>query len=213
MRNLLSGLLLLVIFCSCSKSDDSNVSPPQFDYENLSAIFYVEGNSAPPVVDWHGDIGQFGLQGSNQGVDINPQTGVISWDKTLPLGVSEIQVIAFNNGGISSKMISIENMFEGNFSGSSTLELTTRDLDLNFSQNGSGLLISYGLVTREVPGTWNMEENQVSGEYPNPDEMLTYWIEGELIDSKVGPKIEGKFSVGNQFAGSVGTFAVTLKAQ
>ena len=213
-RFIYSILVFVVVLHSCSRSDDGASGPPELNYnQSLTASFFTAGSSAAPTVNWNGDQGQFGLQNVVEGVSIDRNTGVISWTKDLALGVSEVTVLAFNNAGTASETVTIENQFQGDFSGTYTLEGTTRDLDLNFAPDNTAVLKTYGLIIREMTGTWTREDNVIKGDFDSPDEMLIYIIDGTLGNAKtgeIGSRLAGKFGVGNNYAGVIGVFAAEL---
>ena len=187
-------VVLIGILYSCSKSED--VSPPTFSYtQPLTACFFQNGNSAAPTVDWNGDQGQFALQDLVEGVTLDTQTGVISWDKTLAIGLSNFSIVAGNQAGTRSATVTIENILEGNFGGSYTLGGTTDDLDLNISKDGTAVLVIHGPVFRSLEGPWALEDGRVKAEFQNPVDLSTYFLDGELMVTKTGAKIEGSYIV------------------
>ena len=198
-KKLLYMVVLTGVLYSCSKSDDENISAPEVTYQQtLTACLFQEGSSAAPTINWNGDEGQFGLQDLVEGVSINPQTGVILWDKTLALGLSEITVLAFNNGGTTTTTVTIDNQLVGNFGGSYTFETFSNDLDLNFSKEGTGVLVDHGVPLEQLMGNWTIEDGILEAVYPELDQPITHYIDGQITISQTGVTIHGKYSRGYQ---------------
>ncbi len=210
MKRKFSTLVLLFgIIYSCSKSDD--VGPPQFAYaQPLEACFFQEGNSLAPSVDWNGDQGQFALQDLVESVTLDAQTGVISWDKTLAPGLSNFSVLASNQAGTRSTTVSIENILVGNFGGSYSLGGSSYDLDLNFTKDGTGTLVVHGPAFRQIEGSWTIEDGLFTGEFQDPEDSFTYFMDGELTITKTGAKIAGTFTASNGYVFIPGSFELFL---
>lgn len=169
---------VLCVLLSCSKSDDANKAAPTVNYsQELKATFFTEGQSAPTQVNWHGDVGRFGLQEAIEGLTIDEKTGIVSWGKLLPPGVHSINIIAYNNAGTTTIPVTIENPLHGRFRGDlfpAVYEIGNTDfmIEFDFKKDGSlsgstQLKNSEGdtVGPYEFFGNFNVEKNEVSGSF------------------------------------------------
>ncbi|WP_273568781.1 hypothetical protein [Maribacter halichondriae] len=204
--------LLVCMICSCSKSDDVPIGPPEISYDQTQykTSFYKAGSSVAPTVDWKGDKGRFGLLNSRKGVSINTETGIINWDKTLPLGsarANQLDVLAYNNAGEDTVLeMGIENKFEGLFKGSyepgGFIVLGSKFFaEFNFMSNKlEGVLIAEddnGVVvdTSPIEGSWQREGNIITAEYTfvGAPEVNPRFIKATINYSKTEAYLEGRF--------------------
>lgn len=113
-------LLVITLVTSCSSDDDATaVQTPSVTYTatTLEAIFFQAGSSDAATVNWNGNQGDFSLSSTINGLSINSWTGVINWTSSLPYGTHNLQAIAVNSAGQSAIDITINNPFQGIFTG------------------------------------------------------------------------------------------------
>lgn len=194
-------LFLLAMIFSCTKSDETQqVGAPEVSYsQNVYQIpFHTEGISTAPTIEWNGDVGLFSLQKAVPGVSIDFQTGVLTWDGTLPIGENNIVVIAVNEARAVQAFVSLSHDFSGNFQGE--LEFPNFDpilpFDLNFETNGSATVSIGENGAPSDFGFWTMTGNTISGQYSWSDDLGPYLIEGTLTTTEAGAYIEGRFAEG-----------------
>lgn len=181
MKNTIRTMLLIgcLLLFGCSKSDDGKtISAPNLSYfQNVvKTPFHKVGSSEPPIIDWNGNQGSFGLENSIESVSIDSKTGIVSWGKTLSLDTNIINVIAFNNKGSTATAIQLKNEILGKFEGSYDpffeQVFTTLSIEFNFMDNG--ILNGHtrrtdldGIVqsTTILEGTWSRTGNKIDGEF------------------------------------------------
>lgn len=208
---ILSAVILTLMFTtSCSKNDDTVVVQEQqqqagepsdlvYNDPQTEVAFYSTGSTAAPNVNWNGETGSFMSNGSYDGITINSNTGVISWNKNLPLGENYISVRATNSKGSSVTQVILNNQFQGNFIGgynydpTSTI-LTDYGLTMNFASDETMLCVINGSTGA---GSWNT----ISGSYISVNFILagdpvTYKFEGEVVYSNsILPYIAGSYGI------------------
>ncbi len=138
---LISGIYLT----SCSPDIDDNLvyAPSDFYYPGtLSIPFYTNGTTGYPNINWGNESGTFTLNQTYQGVSINAQNGVISWNEDLPLGENLLTVTATNSAGSAETMVLFLHKFSGVFNGGynsdpNSTVIPSANLILNFDENGT----------------------------------------------------------------------------
>jgi hypothetical protein len=183
---------------ACSKSEGDNSTAPEISYDQttLQAAFYQEGQLAAPMIDWNGDPGQFGLESTIKGVSINPQSGSISWDKTLPLGVNDITVLAFNNSGTTSTIIQIDNRFSGKFQGffGTVILLGPDPIPMTFMFKADGGSTFNPGFDEPLEGSWEIDENMLEAQYHPIDNPENHqFLKGAVIYTSTEAYVEGSF--------------------
>ncbi|NAS11868.1 hypothetical protein [Poritiphilus flavus] len=168
--------LLLWMSLACSKSDDE-ISPPELRFsEEVITPFYTAGSSAPPMVNWNGNKGRFGIKNAVKGISIDSNSGIVSWKKTLPTGLNVIEVLAFNNAGSTSAFLEIEHLFHGEFKGLfDTFILVEGEpifINLKFNPEGS---CSYEHFSTSVEGFWEISKDSINA---------LFFFEGEEVDQR-----------------------------
>ncbi len=206
-------LLTTLIFClllSCSKSNDNPIAAPQVSYvQELTAAFFTEGQSEPPQVNWNGDLGQFRLESSIDGIAINATTGVISWDNSLSPGVHPITVLAFNDAGDTKINVQLENIFSGTFKGNWTLfgdSIST--IEITFRDDETAVLTINENAEQSGPGTWILTSADLSGDFFFSD--TRYDLNGELTHSQTEAFVAGTLRYDNPYDGFDGPFRIDI---
>lgn len=119
MKKIFPLLASVFLLLGCSKNDDAVISPPELSVSSiLSASFFQHGESPMPEVQWNGSQGKFGLENTLQGLSLNSETGQLSWNSSLPLGVHTVTLFAYNEAGKDLASLTINNQFQGTFRGS-----------------------------------------------------------------------------------------------
>jgi hypothetical protein len=114
------SLICSVYLTSCSPDidDDLVYAPSDFYYPGtLSIPFYTNGSTGFPNINWGNEAGIFTLNQTYQGVSINAQNGVISWNEDLPLGENLLTITATNSAGTAETMVLFLHKFSGIFNG------------------------------------------------------------------------------------------------
>lgn len=187
-------ILMLPFLFNCSKDEESmeEVMLPTVVYETTSyeSKFLTEGSTLEPVVNWNGNIGLFSLRPEGLGFSIDSASGVVSWDKTIDLGVNIIEVIAENTAGKVLIEVTVDNIFQGSFKGGfnydpNSNEITNKEF-YTYDFDPSGVVNSNSSFGQEA-GKWNIIIDN-SGFPPNIfiefDEVIErYYV--ERIDTKV----------------------------
>ncbi|MEZ5007399.1 MAG: hypothetical protein R2753_04500 [Chitinophagales bacterium] len=195
--NLFLSLIALLFFASCS--DDAVVlGPSDFSYSNatIDIEFYTSGQTGTPSIDWNGSIGTFGLADSYQGVSINSTTGVVTWNKGLPLGNNTIEIIATNANASLTISITLRNNFSGNFSGSYNYDSNSTTVDGNsnyklmFTENGTMTAMDLQI---EASGTYTINSmGELTAQYLYQGSSDSIYITGTVTYSNVqNPILDG----------------------
>jgi len=111
------AILLIFTIGACSNDDDTitgiRVTYAETKIEN---IFFEEGETLPPVVDWNGEEGTFSSSSeivTNGDVKIDKDTGVISWNSYILLGEVEIDIEVANSSHKTMVKVVINTVFKG----------------------------------------------------------------------------------------------------
>lgn len=203
---------LLLSGCEDSSCVPSPTNPcpsengPELVYAQTSyeTAFFVPGNTVAPSVSWAGGpVGTLSLGAPPAGVTVDPSTGVVSWDRSLPLGINHIQVRATNSLGTSVATLQIENYFEASFTGGFNEDPTSQDLPLGmlmgFNRDGSmTVVIDDGNCAGQQcdgNGTWSINASTVTARYVFPhvgaDGSDPFRADGTLTYSTAEARLEG----------------------
>lgn len=164
--NFLLPLLAVVLFLSSCVTAPSGLSFPD---STIDIPFYEAGSSETPSVEWSKDRGIFTLEREINGVSINNQTGVVSWNGNLPLNQTAVGVIAENSEGTTSTTLILDQKLSGEFNGSynftpATPVTTGDNFTLILGEDGS--LTAIDGTTSSVTGSWTLNPgNQIEARY------------------------------------------------
>ncbi|MBD1261680.1 hypothetical protein HZY62_13830 [Maribacter polysiphoniae] len=159
--------ILIASLQSCNKDDAPVVEAPVLSITpNLSASYFQQGESPLPEVQWNGDRGKFGLENTIQGLSIDSETGELSWDPSLPIGVHTVILFAYNEAGKDLASLTINNPFQGTFKGTylpstSFSNILNRTMEINFIIDGT----LSGYTQTELDDGTILEPNYFSGNY------------------------------------------------
>lgn len=149
MKHLLYTLLTTFIFFSCSSDDKPDQQPPELSVTTTeyTTSFYTAGETEAltSTTNWNGEQGSYAFSGDvPQGITIDEDTGVVYWNKTLPLGENNVAIVAINSAGASEEVVlNINNIFSGSFSGNFSTDPDpegelTYNIFMTFNEDGSG---------------------------------------------------------------------------
>jgi hypothetical protein len=159
------------------------------------------GNSVSPSVNWHNNSGKFSLQPQIQGVSIDSNTGIISWDSTVPNGKYMFTVTASSTTGSVSTTYSLRK---------GVLSPT----DLNYSPDA--ITIEYNQTGASVIPTveWNGDQGSFSFENKVDDALRIDPRTGEIQwnDKLVVGDHTVKIKAENQAGATVITIKITKNA-
>lgn len=204
-------MLSIVILTSCNKDDEIKAPTLSFADTDLEAVFFTEGQSGTPSVDWNGDEGSFSFAPAIQGLSINPKTGQLSWDNTLPVGEYMIEVSANNKKGSESETLNIENPFSGNYIGTYVVYGfdTIYYFQLEFNTDGT-IKVTSNDNRIEAFGTWTMDGNEITAnfEYSNG---LQYSLKCNYTHTANEVVIDGEWYRDYDTTGTAaGSFTITM---
>jgi len=206
----LLAFTLLITFYSCSSDDDtsSQISTPVIGVNstNVDVTFFTEGSLAAPSVTWGGEVGSFELATPISGVNVNAVTGVISYSKSLPVGESNISLIARNSAGQTTQTITINSMFSGSFTG----EYTNGDND-NYGRTHKSVYNADGSYNGEdndddaqvTFGTWTRSGNTITASYSYGSVGDNYSITVDLTNTDSDAILEGSWFSYSTFGGYI----------
>ncbi|MBU2927947.1 hypothetical protein [Winogradskyella psychrotolerans] len=204
--------IAFLIFASCSKDDESStVDIPTVNYTatNFDATFFQTGNSTAPIIDWNGDQGTFSLSAPLAGLNIDSINGILSWDKTLPIGIHNLQVIITNSAGQTVKNITLSNPLQGVFTGF-IINGNSEYLEMEFFSDGT---IIVKLEDSGSPptayGTWTKNNTTIIANLTNPENGVQASFSGTLtIDTTA--KYTGNLYSNPNLTDPLGVFEVVL---
>ncbi|WP_299182091.1 hypothetical protein [uncultured Aquimarina sp.] len=182
-------LLFLVIISACSSDDDSNNISIEYEKSFIETSFLEEGETIPPTINMIEENGTFSATTlpSSEGVDlvgnsifVNSQTGVLSWNNSLPLGEINVFITASNEFGTGSVTITINNVFIGrsNYMSGGFNNNTPDDpsppiiqdnLLLRLRDDGVVSLLSEYDSTVVGSGNWKAEGDTIKASYTHID--------------------------------------------
>ncbi|MEO9893627.1 hypothetical protein [Aurantibacter sp.] len=204
MKNLNFILTILLLITACSKNDDTIVLAPEFIVEPmLTANYFQHGEGPLPEVHWNGNRGKFGLENTIKGLSINKETGQLSWDNSMPVGVHTITIFAYNEAGKKLESLIINNQFQGTFKGTfstnSNFSYTLfKVMEIIFNENGTFIGNSQSelkdgdiLGPNYFSGNYVLIDNKMNGTLQYEDNESTYPLEADL--NKQG-KLIGQFT-------------------
>jgi len=184
----------MLLFLSC-KDDDPTINPPILSYAEsaIEVDFNNKGSIMPNIFNWEGETGTIQLMNSVSGVDIDQNTGELSWDINLPLGESEIDIMVSNSAGNATFNITINHLFHGTFAGT----IDNRNADpIAMKINKDGTLksaLSFAILT----GNWALDYNvsrltaNASGSIIGT-ETIKFEIDSEVIYKESDLKTDGE---------------------
>lgn len=205
MQKLYFILVIVLVITACSKNDDDAVveAPVLSITPNLTASYFHNGEGPLPEVQWNGDQGKFGLENTIQGLSIDSETGQLSWDPSLPIGVHTVIQFAYNEAGKDLASLTINNPFQGTFRGTylpsvSFGNVLYRIMEINF--NIDGTLSGYTqselddgtlLGPNYFSGNYVLTETKMEGTFQYEGSASTYPLEADLVQQG---KLTGQYS-------------------
>ena len=211
-----SKLILLLIafltFAACSKDEDvptTNIPTVNYSVSTFDATFFQAGTSSAPSIQWNGSQGSFALATPLTGSSINTVNGVMSWDKTLPIGTHDLQVIVTNSAGHTTANVSIKNPFQGVFTG--TIEDgNTNYFEVEFFSDGTVIAKTEDSGSPPIAnGTWTKNGTTVVVDLTNHENNIQVSLSGTL---SIGTTViyNGQWHNGHGANDPLGDFEVTL---
>ncbi|MET2986407.1 hypothetical protein [Aureibaculum conchae] len=196
------ALALIFLVFSCSSDDPISEPTIAIANTNLTTSFFTEGEVETPTVQWNGDNGTFSLGSNITGTSIDANTGVISWDKSLPIGTNTIEIIATNSAGQTSINVIVENEFSGNFEGGynsnpNSTEMNN-DFEMNFNADGTMNVLDGG--SSEGIGTWTASGDIITSVYSYNGGSSYFTVVTDLVYSETEADITGFWSSGETLA-------------
>jgi len=198
------ALVLIFSVVACSSDDSDPVLAPTIALTNTDFItpFFTEGATEAPNVNWNGNTGSFSLDSNITGISVDASTGIISWDKSLPIGTNSFKLLAINSAGQKSIDIALENEFSGNFDGAYNSDPLSTDVnsnfELNFNADGTMMAIDNG--SSEGIGTWTKSGNTITSIYSYNDGNSFFTVVTDLTYSSTEATIAGLWSNGETLA-------------
>ena len=170
-KNLIISALISICVLSVSCSSSESIESPTISIQNTeySTPFYTTGQTESPTIDWNGDVGNLSINNTSTSISLNSTSGVISWSKSLPLGMNSIILTATNSEGQNTTNIVIENFFNGEFTGGynsdpNSVVLDT-DIKMGFDLDGMDVLDGGAEGTLSTQGSWTRNDNEVTAVY------------------------------------------------
>lgn len=193
----IGALLFLVIINSCNNDDDINGLRIAYEENFIEVSFLEAGETTVPAVNWSGERGTFSATTlpdtapddlfNRNTLSIDEETGVLSWDRSIPLGETEVFIIASNSIESATITVTIKNSFvEGLFYGGFNNDVTDHSNEsfesgnsINFTKEGTaGLLgVSDGDIF-SMEGTWAIDGAIMTVNFDNNNRVLKGYLNG-----------------------------------
>jgi len=197
-----SLLLILSLFLlSCSDDDTPEVKKPSISYDSntINAVFFESGNITP-TLNWNGNTGTIEVFSEglfeDDNLNINENTGEITWTYALEEGVHYFDIVATNSAGTTTIEMSIDNTLQGVFFG--TYESPGSNyLRVEFNKDGTASVQSDEITTPMASGIWTMNNDAeiiLNYTYPSGSE---YSLKGFLYHSGSGASYSGNWYNGH----------------
>ncbi|WP_148560698.1 hypothetical protein [Zobellia galactanivorans] len=88
-------IMSLFLLSACSKEASHQIDV-SYGLQTLDVDFRSEGETPAPYVKWNGDAGVFSLKNEVEGIAIDANSGIISWNNALAVGATPIVVVVEN---------------------------------------------------------------------------------------------------------------------
>lgn len=189
------AIMAVIALGSCSSDDDSGIVGPNLSFNEVSfeTPFFTEGNTETPSLNWNGEVGTLSLGNEIQGVSLNTTDATISWDKSLPVGISNIQLLATNSAGVHSVNIQIDNQFIGDFIGGYNSDPNSEELNFDFELkfNADGTMNVMEGGESIASGTWTLSGTTFTSVYEYNNNGGIYSLIMDIIHTDTEARIEG----------------------
>lgn len=205
--------LLLITTLGCDQIDDlagGGVDKPSVTYSSttFTADFFQGGSSASPSIDWNGEQGTVTLGTTLTGLSVNSTTGRLEWDKTLPPGTHDMEVVVANSEGQVVVPVTIENPLMGTFEGTYA---QSYPYVLEINQDGSLTVLADG---ETASGSWKINNGEVIAYYiydNYPD--LDYSLRADIEQTNAEATVTGEYYNGeyDPTSTAINDFAVSLQ--
>lgn len=212
MKNLTPILLVALLFVYSCEGLFNSAPTVTYSNTNLVASFYEEGSSPAPSVNWNGTQGSFSMAPEIEGMVINSTNGIVTWTASLAPGLHEFSIVATNSSGQISIPMTIENAFQGTFTGTYDAD---RYFELEFDPDGTILIKANNSSDPDLAsGTWTLDSNSITSNYTYQEvESEKYSIAGTLTQTANQAVITGNWYVGHNSTEDTpgGSFEVVLQ--
>jgi hypothetical protein len=180
--------------CSSDSTGPEILAPTlSFGTTMLSTPYFTAGAGTAPTIAWNGETGTLALASAVQGVSIDSNTGIVSWDRSLPLGTNAVEVVASNSAGSDRVTLTIESEFQGQFVGGYNGDPTTQTLpyvfEMAFGSDGSVTVLDAG--TNTGVGTWTRAGTVVTAVYSYNGGTTFFTVEGTVTHTASEATLEG----------------------
>ncbi len=195
--------LLTIAFTACSNDDDTPSPSISYESNTYEVTFYTEGNTEVPAIqDLNGDVTySFDPVVISTEYAIDPASGVVSWEKSLPLDNTELTVVATDADGLqASTQITLSNNL-----GSSTETFVgtyhtadTNDITVDFNP-APDFDITNGLLSIDDTESfsWERTGNTVTIIFTDLGDGLEYIFTGDIngYNNATVPIIAGTYTI------------------
>lgn len=197
MKKYLVLILVSISFFYACNDDPVAITPEGFSYTNaiVDVDFYESGQTGVPLITWNGSLGNFGFASAYDGLAINSTTGVISWNGDLPLGETDVTVIATNANGTISTTLTINHIFSASFTGSYNFDPNDTNVSgdnykLIFNTDGTITAIDF---TSNASGTYTIDDdNKILASYSYDGSSSIIYLDADLTYSDAQtPYVDG----------------------
>ncbi|WP_299246905.1 hypothetical protein [uncultured Aquimarina sp.] len=187
----IGALWVCIIIQACNSDDDTNGLRIVYEENYIETLFLEAGETIPPVVNWSGETGTFSATTLpstapddlfRRNLSIDEETGVLSWDRSIPLGEIEIIITASSSSETASTTITIKNTFVGglfyggfnsDISDNPDISMIDSSNSINFTKEGIvGLLGTSGEDIISMSGTWTIDESFITVSFDTNNRVM-----------------------------------------
>ncbi|MDH5597610.1 MAG: hypothetical protein OEY34_00715, partial [Cyclobacteriaceae bacterium] len=175
-----------------NNTQTNGVGPSDFSYSGTKygIGFYTTGNSGNARINWGKERGRFYAGRTYPGVRIDPNLGVIFWEKDMLLGDNYIDIIAENSAGKATVQVNLYHAFHGLFEGGysnnpNVRNITAKGFSMLFYNDGTMQVENkIGNTKNNGDGNWKLTgKNIIEGSYTYRDGSK-YIFQGTVTYSK-----------------------------
>jgi len=208
---LISSLSFILLGCS-NEDDNISITSPEISYSQtqLTTTFLSEESSSAPNINWNGEQGNLSIVPQIDGLSINGNSGVLSWSRFLKPGNYNFQVIASNSAGQKTIDITLENEFEGTFTGTYD---NVQFFEFEFFRNGEVGVRANSETSPDIAvGTWEFRDEGLYATYSYQGDSNIFSTLGDLTVTSTQATYNGNWYFGEEAEASngEGTFELSL---
>ena len=212
LKTFLSVMIICAVVISCSDDNDPKPFSISFNPEVYDAVFYTSGETMPATGPLDGSV-EVSLQpGASPEFSYNTASHTVQWTKLLPLGENTVTVVAKRGQEEATATLTINNIFQGYFSGYYQLNGSPIQHAYTLQFNSDGTVgvqdVDNGY---EGSGTWQRDGDTITASYVIGNFGAILNIAGVLHYNTTEAYVEGLYYLDNGDTIPDGIFRVDIQ--